>query len=271
MAVTAAVVLVQLLLIAAGFVVYLKLLTRLQADGGQVKVAGFHLPDLLMSFVFASAFGGLALKIALRRPTEIAPIEADQVLQSGVFLAVILAGIIGFLHFRGLRIGEQFGLGRLRPLTALGWAALLLVSAFPFIAIVNLMTFAALDGDVVRQPLVDFFHVAAESGDYTAMLSVAATAIIIAPLCEEFLFRGYFYGVGKRYAGPWISGVATALMFAAYHTNLASLPGLFLLAVVLTLAYERTGSLWVPIGMHAIFNATSLAVLFAQASGWFGS
>ncbi len=257
----------QLLLFAVGIVVYMRVLTGIEREGGQVRANRFDLSDLLMSIVFASAFGGLALKVALRDAGENAPVRPDHVVQSGVFLALILTGIVVFLHVRGLRVVELFGLRRLRPLRALGWAALLIVSAFPFIMLVNLITFAVLRGNVVRQPLVEFFRDAAERGDYTAMGSVAAAAIIIAPLCEEFLFRGYFYGVGKRFAGPWISGLVTALMFAAYHTNLASLPGLALLAIALTLAYERTGSLWVPIGMHAIFNATSLGVLYAQGTG----
>ena len=48
--------------------------------------------------------------------------------------------------------------------------------------------------------------------------------------------------------------------------SLTSLPGLFLLAVALTLAYERTGSLPVPITMHALFNAISLGVMYLQAT-----
>jgi hypothetical protein len=263
----AAMALLQLLIFGVGIVVYLRLLTRIEQDGGQVRATSFDLPDLLMSIVFASAFGGLAVKVAMRQATEDVTVRPDQVVQSGLFLAMMLAGIVIFLHVRGLLVVDLFGLRRLGLLRAIGWSALLIVSAFPFITLVNLITFAVLKGNVVRQPLVEFFRDAAERGDYPAMASVAATAIIIAPLCEEFLFRGYFYGVGKRYVGPWISGTVTALMFAAYHTNLASLPCLTLLAIALTLAYERTGSLWVPIGMHAIFNATSLGVLYAQGSG----
>lgn len=263
----AALALVQLLLFGGGFVVYLRLVTHLQSEGGRVTVAGFDLADLFMSVFFAVAFGGLAAKVAVQRSAEPTPVNPDQVLQSGIFLLVILAAIVFFLRWRGLRLRELFGLRRVGLGRVLGWSLLFLVAAFPFIAVVNLATQALLDGRVEQQPLVEFFREAATRGNYPAMASVAVAAVLIAPLCEEFLFRGYFYGVGKRYLGPWISVPLTALLFAAYHTNLAALPGLFVLALALNLAYERTGSLLVPIAMHALFNATSLGVLYAQGAG----
>ncbi len=99
------------------------------------------------------------------------------------------------------------------------------------------------------------------------MGTVLLAGVILAPVCEEFLFRGFFYGVAKRYAGAPLSGFLTAALFAAFHASLTSLPGLFVLAVALTLAYERTGSLAVPITMHALFNAMSLGLLYLQSIG----
>jgi membrane protease YdiL (CAAX protease family) len=70
--------------------------------------------------------------------------------------------------------------------------------------------------------------------------------------------------VWKRFLGPLGAGLAACLLFAAFHTNLAAFGGLFVLAVCLNLAYERTGSLLVPIAMHALFNLANLLVLFSQ-------
>ena len=69
----------------------------------------------------------------------------------------------------------------------------------------------------------------------------------------------------KRYFGAVPSGFLSCLLFAAFHTSLTALAGLFVLAVCLNLAYERTGSLLVPIGMHALFNFVSLLFLYTQA------
>jgi membrane protease YdiL (CAAX protease family) len=43
------------------------------------------------------------------------------------------------------------------------------------------------------------------------------------------------------------------------HGHAASIPALFTLAVCLGLAYEKSGSLLVPMIMHAVFNAVSIA------------
>ena len=42
---------------------------------------------------------------------------------------------------------------------------------------------------------------------------------------------------------------------------------IFVFALCVTLAYERTGSILVPIGMHALFNFTSLLALYLNATG----
>ena len=56
-----------------------------------------------------------------------------------------------------------------------------------------------------------------------------------------------------------------AALFAGIHLNAPSFAGLFVLAVCLTLAYEWTGSLLVPMAMHALFNSISI-VNFARRS-----
>jgi len=255
------------LIFSVGIVVYLRLVTQLASTGGQVKTDGLDLPDLLVSFVLLSAFGGLAFHAIMSGDASAEPAKPDHALQNSAVFVGIAAGVVALLYARGLRPGTLFGLSRIGPVRALGWALLLLLAAFPFIMLVNYITTKLLKEDAVRQPMVEFFRNAAERHDYAAMSSVGVAAIIVAPVCEEFFFRGYFYGVGKRYFGAWTSGALTALMFAAIHANLASLPGLFVLAVALTLAYEGTGSLLVPMGMHALFNATSLSVLYAQGTG----
>ena len=100
-AVTAGLVLVQLLLFAVGIVVYLRLIAKLQCEGGQVRATGFELPDLLMSVVFATAFGGLALKAALRRTAEDAAVRPDQLVQGGAFLAIILTAGVSLAQTSG--------------------------------------------------------------------------------------------------------------------------------------------------------------------------
>jgi membrane protease YdiL (CAAX protease family) len=57
-------------------------------------------------------------------------------------------------------------------------------------------------------------------------------------------------------ASRWIAVIITSAVFALVHP-LWTAPLIFLLALCLGYAYERTGSLWVPITMHAMFNISS--------------
>jgi membrane protease YdiL (CAAX protease family) len=253
------------LLFVLGAVVYARVVARLRKDGGAVRAGCFELPDLLVSVVLATFFGGLVVRAALRHAEE-APLMPENVLPSSLVFAVFVLGVGAFLVYRGKRLAEIFGLARLSLAPVCGWAALLLLGAIPFVGVVNAVTVLLLKNAAEQQPLVELFRAAALRGDASTMLIVLFAGVVIAPLCEEFLFRGYFYGVGKRYAGAWLSGLVTAALFAAFHASLTSLAGLFVLALALTLAYERTGTLAVPMTMHALFNATSLGVLYLQAT-----
>lgn len=88
-------------------------------------------------------------------------------------------------------------------------------------------------------------------------------AVIVAPLCEEIVFRGYFYPVLKKFAGIWPAAFSSALVFAVAHGNLTAVLPLFLFGGLLVFIYEKTGSLWAPIAVHFCFNSATVAVQIA--------
>jgi membrane protease YdiL (CAAX protease family) len=102
-----------------------------------------------------------------------------------------------------------------------------------------------------------------QSDDPLILGLMAVAAVIAAPLCEEVVFRGYFYPVMKRYAGLWPAAVCSALVFAAAHGNLTALLPLFVFGGLLVLIYEKTGSLWAPVAVHCCFNSATVIAQFA--------
>jgi membrane protease YdiL (CAAX protease family) len=88
-------------------------------------------------------------------------------------------------------------------------------------------------------------------------------AVVVAPLCEELLFRGFLYPVAKKFTGPWLAAFSSALFFASAHGNLSALLPLFILGLLLVLIYEKTGSLWAPIAVHFCFNSATVIVQIA--------
>ncbi len=180
---------------------------------------------------------------------------------------VIVGGILGGLSARQIRWREVFGLDRQGPGAVVGYAGLLLALALPLISGAALLSKVLLAAggseDDSSQELVRFLGA---SGSPVARWVVAASAVLLAPVLEEFVFRGFLYGVVRRYAGATVGILFNATLFAAIHTHLPSFGGLFVLAVCLTLAYEWTGSIFVPITMHALFNALSVVTLLLGGS-----
>lgn len=106
----------------------------------------------------------------------------------------------------------------------------------------------------------------AESPATLVMLCV--TAVLVAPITEEVIFRGYLYPVAKRFAGRWAAVLFSSLLFAMVHQNAMALVPLAFLAVLLALSYEFTGSIWAPIGIHMVFNGTTVFMQIAQRMEW---
>lgn len=105
------------------------------------------------------------------------------------------------------------------------------------------------------------------AGSLPAKIMMGVAAVIVAPLVEEIVFRGFIYGVLKRYTDGWFAAVCSASLFAIVHMHVGTLIPLFVLALGLCAAYERTGSLLVPMGMHAIFNGASTTFLLLYPDG----
>ena len=175
-----------------------------------------------------------------------------------VLYAALVLLVAGFLVFRNLNIRETFGLatrGWNWRVTA-GW----LVMFLPLVYFVQSLSYAITGPDQSPQAIVDFLL---KSSGWQARAAVFGIAVIAAPVTEELIFRGCLYGALRQSSGRIPAIVISSILFALIHGHLPSLPGLLVLAAGLALVYERCGSLWAPISMHASFNAlTIVAAIF---------
>lgn len=91
---------------------------------------------------------------------------------------------------------------------------------------------------------------------------VVGTVVILAPLFEEFFFRGFLFQQFRSALGATHAVLLSALVFAAVHLSIESFLPLFGLGVILGLVYHHTQSLWASILTHALWNAaTSIMVM----------
>jgi len=141
--------------------------------------------------------------------------------------------------------------------------------ALPIVTVVNLgwvWLLTKLGVPVENQDLVRLFR---ETHAPVLLALLTFLAVIVAPLAEELLFRAtLFRYLRTRIARP-LALLLPGTIFAALHVNwqtldgLASFAPLVTLAVIFSLAYERSGRIGTSVIAHALFNANTLLLLLA--------
>ena len=89
-------------------------------------------------------------------------------------------------------------------------------------------------------------------------------AVVLAPVAEEFVFRGMLFPFVKQLGFPRLAWLGVSGLFALIHFDAAIFIPLLVLALALTWLYVKTGNLLAAITAHAVFNAVNLAFLVAE-------
>jgi membrane protease YdiL (CAAX protease family) len=242
----------------AGLTVYSYVFRRVAGDGGKVSTQEFKEPDLILAVAFIG-WVGFNLVTGFGQPER--DVTQKEIVHGAATFVLILGMLLMFMQFRGIYPMRQFGLTRVNFFRCIALGAGLVIAAHPLVLVTEGLTDIAMHGQAQPQNVVEFFLNASEKSDFKAVATMLVLAVIVAPVAEETIFRGYLYGVLKRYIGGIGAAVVSAGLFAAMHMNVAALPALFVLALCLTLAYEATGSLLVNICMHAFFNLSMLLII----------
>jgi len=214
----------------------------------------FGLPDILC----ASILGLWLLWVIWNGSEGPQIITLRLIVANCIFYVSLTLGIFGIMGFQK---NSPISIFHLEPsrfpkaaITGLLWLGIL----YPLIMVTQGVV-QKFSGDSNDSQLIVRYFLA--HPDLKHRLAVIFMALVVSPIAEEILFRGYFYGVIRRYAGRIPAILGSSLLFAAIHQHLPSAPGLFLLAMTLCLLYERTGSLWATMTMHSAFNASSVVAL----------
>jgi CAAX protease family protein len=251
------------LLTPPGALIFGRMLARIREHGGRVNPEKFGIADLFMAFFLAGYFAlGVLVNSGVPSSVPAASVmRTEDIINSAVGSLLILFIVIGFLAIRKLSPSELFGLQKIGLWKAGITGGLLVAAIFPPLMLATFVVQKLLGGQVKEQDVVEFFREAAGTNEQASIAAMFVMAVVVAPVFEEIVFRGYLYAVFKSWAGSFASMVFTAALFAAVHNNVAVLPSLLILAAGLTIAYEWSGSILVPIAMHATFNALQLVTL----------
>jgi len=117
-------------------------------------------------------------------------------------------------------------------------------------------------GGEYQVPPHEELKVAAAYPELPLRIMIFISTAVLVPVLEELMFRGFlqttirsFFKAGN---GAWLAIAITSSLFVLLHADVSHWPALFILGSCMGYSYEKSGSLFRPIFIHAIFNATSI-------------
>lgn len=112
-----------------------------------------------------------------------------------------------------------------------------------------------------QQAILEIVEAARSGEDRATLVVLGASAVLLAPIAEEWLFRGLLFRRLLGHTGRPFAYVASALGFAAIHDNPAGFVIYLWLGLVFALAIDRTDRLGSAIAVHVANNAFAFAML----------
>ncbi len=226
---------------------------------------GFGFAAFAVALLATVLFAGIAGAVAGVEPGEEQPAAFTTVATVIQDLALISAAIL-FAALVARPRAWHFGLRRTALWPAVGWAALGMVAFYVFAGV-----YRATVDPKAEQRITE--SLGADEGT-VGLIVAGCVVMILAPLAEEFFFRGFFYSSLRRRFSVVAAAAINGVVFGAIHygfdgvESLLILPPLMVLGFIFCVVYEQTGSIWPVVAMHAFNNAVAYAGLTADEGGW---
>jgi membrane protease YdiL (CAAX protease family) len=177
---------------------------------------------------------------------------------------IFIGTAVMFASFTRKPKPEHFGLRPTRFWPAAGWAALGMLTFYALVALYSLIVQPDAQQTVAQD-------LGANQGTF-GMIAAGFMVVCVAPVAEEFFFRGFFYRALRSRWSVLGAAAIDGLLFGVIHYDftgvdaLLILPPLGILGFIFCLVYERTGSIYPTIAMHALNNAIAFGVTIENGS-----
>lgn len=213
--------------------------------------------------VAASMFLGLFVGLSLQ--SLISGMENTTLLDRLIMLVGEIAIIVPplfILNQRKISLIQVLPLHKISPIT-IGMSVLFIGGVIGLVSVFEVLVLPYYPvPDFLKQMDATLFD-----GGILANVILISAAVLVAPLVEEFLFRGLlqqslFYHFGSVLPAMVIPTVVFALFHVGYLFYFPAMVELLTLGVLLAWLMVKTGNILIPMLTHALFNLSAFSGLF---------
>ena len=226
-------------------------------------------PELVLQFCGAQllCFGIGLLAAALLHQAGVRGFKNDDDFGNVLLATLSFQGatwvlIPAFLRRHQIHWRDAFGLRRLDFPRALGWAMAALIVVLPVVLSLNYFSEIAMQEAGWQPKSQAAVELLMGAPLWPTGIYLGFFAVVLAPVAEEFIFRGVLFPFVKQLGWPKLAWFGVSFLFALIHGTAAILIPLFVLALALTWLYEKTGNLLAPIVVHGLFNGANLVFFY---------
>ena len=235
---------------------------------GESLLASFRCICYFLIFFFVPSLVNYIAQIIIELINKDLPsAEIDKIKESSGTLIIAIGYIIIIAIFAlfplvlKTNIFKIAGVNKIKPRIGIDSALLGIGMLGAFQAIVKLISLVAPDGWMEVQN-------AHSASILDGNLAVAIIyTVIIAPICEELVFRGLILSSLKDKAPKWAVIIGIAIIFGLIHSFPIGFIYAFSLGIVLGWLFYRTGSLVPCIIVHMLFNASNYLLFIPKNIG----
>jgi hypothetical protein len=231
---------------------------------GWVLVSWF-LAQFIVAFVIMMPATAIFGDNMLLNNTTYAPVWTLAISILVSVLAIILMIFVPKLVFKKFKTTrEEMGASGLPTwtdigLAPLGFAAYIIIANI-LVALMTMFTWF----NAEQQQITGFEGIMSMSDRLLAF----ATIVVVAPIAEELIFRGWLYGKLRAKVNVWVSILFTSVLFALLHYGAFEaiqwnvIVNVFGMSIVLCALREITGTVWSAVIMHMLKNAIAFYFVF---------
>ena len=183
-------------------------------------------------------------------------LAGDLVLNNLICEVVLLLPILLFILASKDKLLTFFPFHKIK-FTSILMIALFTFLSFPFLSLLNVTSQLWVENEVAAA--MEELQIA-----QMPFLLVYLSIGIIAPVFEEVICRGAYYGSYRKSGSAFKAMLLSALLFALFHMNINQATYAFAMGIMAVLLVEATGSLWSSILYHGFINGTQVLLMYVM-------